>query len=667
MPELNPHVTDEPQCAWPWVLCLIGLDYFSTLAYQPSIAFNAAGRLAPLATALVAVVTLLGALPVYCYVAGRSTDGGGVVGLLARRLHGWRGKAVVLTLLGFVATDFVISKSLSASDAAVHIIHNADWRPSLEWVAQAEGWLRAHAPDGILLRAVDYWNLRLVVAVLVTLVGFAFWALFRHGFTRRVIQLSVLVVGLYLTVTGIVLVSGVARLVEHPEVFQQWLTDVRSGDWALAGAGGEDSGLGDAALVCLLAVPKLALSLGGFELTLIVMPLVRGAAEEEHKKPRQRIRNTRRMLVVAAVLMSLYLVASSLVTTLWISPEQFAPDGAAANRALAYLAHGEGARVLMPWFGSRFGALFDVAAVLMLGLAGASVMIGLKRLAPDYLLRFGMEFEWAHKIGATMHTFNAITLLVTVFFQASVDAQRGAYGTSVLVIFTSAALAAALGSAPGAWGVRRVPWAVLWGAFAALTVTSFFISPDGLVIALAFVVATITMSVVSRTIRSTELRFEGFTFADPESRFIWESLQHLDFRFLVPHRPGRRSLDRKDASIRRWHRLDEDAPVVFVEVTLDDPSEFLQRPLMKTKHNGGMVTLRISRCALIAHVIAAVALELSKQGPALEIHFGWSDENPMKHNLNFVLFGRGNVPWMVRELIRKAEPDPARQPRIIIG
>src|SRR6188768_3820726 len=65
------------RAAWPWVLCVIGLDYLSTLAYQPSIAFGAAGRLAPLVTVLVAVVTVFLALPIYWYVAGRSFHGGG--------------------------------------------------------------------------------------------------------------------------------------------------------------------------------------------------------------------------------------------------------------------------------------------------------------------------------------------------------------------------------------------------------------------------------------------------------------------------------------------------------------------------------------------------------------------------------------------------------------
>src|SRR5215207_8676053 len=88
------------QAAWGGVLCVVALDYLSTLAYQPSIAFKAAGRLAPLATVVVVLVTLLAALPVYAYVAGRSPHGGGAAALLERLVHGWLGKMLVLIVLG---------------------------------------------------------------------------------------------------------------------------------------------------------------------------------------------------------------------------------------------------------------------------------------------------------------------------------------------------------------------------------------------------------------------------------------------------------------------------------------------------------------------------------------------------------------------------------------
>ena len=191
--------------------------------------------------------------------------------------------------------------------------------------------------------------------------------------------------------------------------------------------------------------------------------------------------------------------------------------------------------------------------------------------------------------------------------------------------------------------------------------------PDGVKIASFFIVAIVVASFGSRVKRSTELRFKAFEFVDLNSRFLWDSLKHLEFPVLVPHRPGRRGLDEKEASIRQRHRIPDSVPIVFVEAELGDPSEFQQSPLMEVMQEGGRFIINVKRCVSIAHAVATIALELSHVGEPPEIHFGWSDENQLAASIGFFLLGEGNVPWRVRDLILKSEPDPARRPKVIIG
>jgi hypothetical protein len=634
-------------------MCLTGVDYFSTLAYQPSTAFESAGLLAPLATVVLILVTLFGALPVYSYVAARSSQGQGSIAMLEALIRGWRGKTMVLILLGFAGTDFVITKTLSAADAAVHMIHNPLWKKA------TPEWVQAISEDSQRL-----W----LTAILLVILG----ASFLRGF-KEVIGAAVVIVGVNLVLNVIVIAAGLGYLAAHPTLVEGWLTAVRNGDWHIENAALGGTGIWVMIGMCLLLFPKLALGLSGFETGVAVMPLIAGRADDDPARPAGRIRNTRKLLITAAAIMSLLLFGSSLVTSTLIRPEALVGDGPAKDKALAYLAHGEGEHQLAPFFGEAFGTAYDISTVLILGFAGASAMAALLNLVPQYLPRYGMVPEWARAIKLLVLLFTAINLAVTWIFRADVGAQGGAYATGVLVLITSACLASFVDVYRARehlrGSLRRIPW-----GFAAITLVFIYTTaanmaerPDGIKIASFFIVGIVVSSFASRLRRSTELRFHGFKFVDLQSKFLWDSLKHLEFPVLVPHRPGRRELGEKDADIRRRHRLPAEVPIVFVEAELGDTSEFDQAPVMEIYQSDGRFVVKVRNCASVAHVIAIVALELSKYGEPPEIHFGWSNENPLAASASFFLFGEGNVPWMVRELIRKHEPDRARRPRVVVG
>src|SRR5437588_6948540 len=456
------------QTSWPWILCLIGVDYFSSLAYQPSIAFETAGYLAPLGTVLVVLFTFLGALPVYAYVAGRSPNGQGAVGLLERLVPGWIGKLLIVILLGFAATDFVITRTLSVADAAEHLIHNPQpqWQQTLHVLGSSEQTATRFLAHTLGERVRTYWNRQLVVTILLSIIGFIFWAFFRRGFTRKVIKFSAVVVILYLLMTALIIGSGLSYLWAHPELVSAWWSRLALGHWHPQAPFLAPGAWGMMAAICFLSFPKVALGLSGFELSMVVMPLVKGHAADLPADPRSRVRHVRQLLVVSAAIMALYLLGSALVATTLIPPEAFTTSEKATNRTLAYLAHGgslvdgKQATQLNAVFGVYFGTAYDVVTIVILCLAGASVAIGLRDFVPHYLHRLGMELSWALKAGAILYIFNGINLLVTVIFRANVTAQRGAYATSVLTLISGAAVIASIDiyrRRQGHW-TRRLPW-----------------------------------------------------------------------------------------------------------------------------------------------------------------------------------------------------------------
>src|SRR5437762_8631424 len=231
----GPHEQEGRHHKHPWwkVMCLTGVDYFSTLGYQPGIAFLAASFLSPIATLIVVLLTLLGALPIYSRVAKESPNGEGSIAMLESLLSRWKGKLFVLVLLGFVATDFVITITLSAADATAHVLENPYVITSLPFLAHP-------IP---------------VTAALILLLG----AVFMKGF-REAIGIAVLLVALYLFLNVIVIGVGVFEIVRHPELLNNWQTAVMT-----THTSGGTAGFLVIIGLSLLVFPKLALGLSGFE------------------------------------------------------------------------------------------------------------------------------------------------------------------------------------------------------------------------------------------------------------------------------------------------------------------------------------------------------------------------------------------------------------------
>lgn len=605
----------------PWwqVMCLTGVDYFSTLGYQPGIAFLAAGFLSPVATVILVLLTLFGALPIYRRIAEQSPHGEGSIALLEHLLPRWRGKALVLCLLGFAATDFVITITLSAADATAHIIENP---------------------------FVPHWVEHPVLVTLLLLGALS--AVFLKGF-REAIGLAVLIVATYLAVNVIVVAWGLGYILQHGVLLADWQRAL-SLEYSSPAAG---------FLAAAVLFPRLALGLSGFETGVAVMPLVAGDPDEPADRPAGRIRNTKRLLLTAALIMSVMLIGSSLVTTLLIPPDAFAEGGAANGRALAYLAHEH--------FGETFGTFYDLTTIAILWFAGASAMAGLLNLVPRYLPRYGMAPEWAKSRRPLVLVIAAITVAVTLLFRASVDAQAGAYATGVLVLMTSAAVAVTL----SAWRARATwqPFAVITLVFVYTTATNIFERPEGIKIASVFIVTIVFLSLLSRTLRATELRVQGVVYDPVALQHLQDAMASGTIR-IIANRPDTGLKAEYDAKLREAmdsHNLGARDPVMFLEVQLGDASEFMDTLAVQGVVIGGHRVLRC-RSSAIPNAIAALLLDIRDRTRLVpHAYFGWTEGNPLVYVLKYLALGEGDTAPVTREVLRKAEPDPLLRPRIHLG
>lgn len=603
-------------------MCLTGVDYFSTLSYLPGIAALAAGALSPLATLLIVLLTLFGMLPMYRRVSIESPDGQGSVAMLEKLLPFWRGKFFVLTLLGFVATSWIITITLSSADATVHLLENP---------AVPEQWRGAAVP---------------ITVVLLLVLG----GVFLLGF-REAVAVAIPVVAVFLLVNAVVIGAGIERIAVEPRFGELWAASLEVSD-----------GWSDVLLPALLAFPLLVLGLSGFETGVSMMPLVAAdGATVEHRR-RARIRNTRKLLTAAALVMSAYLIASSVVTTLLIPAEEFEEGGSANGRALAYLAH--------ELLGEGFGTVYDISSIVILWFAGASAMAGLINIVPRYLPGYGMAPEWSRAVRPVVLIYTLISVLLTVGFNADVDAQAGAYATGILAMMVSGAFAVTVSAVR-----HRQKWPAL--GFGLLTAIMTFAladniveKPDGILISALFILGVVIVSLISRVTRTTELRAEAVQF-DLRAREYVDAAVAADGELTIVAIKRRKESTpgyaEKRARLRGDHTLHRGQRVLFLEIDVIDPSEFGDDLVVRGVEVDGFQVLRASSPA-VPNAIAAVLLALRDgTGVIPRIHFDWSEGNPIRHLLEYLVLGRGDTAPVVREILRETEPDPERRPRVRVG
>ena len=603
----------DPEAKHPWwrVMCLTGVDYFSTLGYQSGIAFLAAGVLSPIATLVLVLVTLFAALPVYRRVAAASPNGQGSIAMLERLFPGWAGKVFVLVLLGFASTDFVITMTLSAADATAHFIHNPYTPHALQ-------------------------NQMAVTLFLLAVLG----GIFLKGF-REAINLAVWLVAFYLALNSVVTIAGVVQIFHHPEVLSAWKNALFTQHASILSIFG----------LSLLLFPRLALGLSGFETGVVVMPLI------QSKDMDGRIKNTKRLLVTAATIMSIFLMATSIITTLLIPAPYFKEGGIANGRAMAYLAH--------QYLGQWFGSVYDLSTILILAFAGASAMAGLLSIIPRYLPGFGMAPEWARASRPLVLVFVAVAFTVTLLFHADVDAQGGAYATGVLVLITSASCAVTIAARKG---LPRLVLGFLSLIFIYTTLINIWERPEGLKISCIFIFTIIFMSLVSRAMRSTELRITGIELDDQAKALISDAHNHT-VRIIAwnPRNSSSKNCDEAGLELRRLHGISADDLIFFFEVERGDTSDFTDLLRVEGRWEGSSRVLH-ARSAVVANSIAALLIYIERStGCIPHVYFHWTDENPVTNVMRFIFLGEGDTAPLTHEVLRRAVKDPSLRPVVHVS
>jgi hypothetical protein len=296
-------------------------------------------------------------------------------------------------------------------------------------------------------------------------------------------------------------------------------------------------------------------------------------------------------------------------------------------------------------------------------------MAGLLNLIPRYLPRYGMAPYWARAVRPLVLILTLGAFIITIIFGADVDAQGGAYATGVLVVITSAALAVTLAARHAGQRKLAIAFGLVTLIFIYTTVANIIERPDGVKIAAVFIAAILTVSLASRFARAFELRVTDVTFDQTAQLFIRDCARRT-IRLIAnePDSRDRAEYSDKLRQVVRDNDLTDPNDVIFIEITITDPSEFASDLDVTGEVQHGRYRVLTLSSSTVPNALAALLLTVRDRTDRLpHIYFEWTEGNPAANLIRFLIFGVGEVAPLTREVIRRAEPDRDRRPHIHVG